>query len=279
MALKGVTQFPDTNLSNVTITGGTINGTTIGNTTPAAGTFTSVTITGAALAQKPVVANSSTAYTIDQANGAQFDITLTTATPVLTLAAVNAGKTQSLEVTLIQDATGGRLPTWSNVTWAAGVAPTVSSAISARTYLSFVSDGVTWTGYVVPQSTGSGAVVLASSPTIATPLLTGGFSSTPVASSVATTAFGSSLTLGTAKQNTTGYDILVNIVLSVTVATTATIILGVGPTSTPATNTAVSTFSITGDFTLCAIVPNNYYLLVDKTGTLTSTNNIVAMAL
>lgn len=101
----------------------------------------------------------------------------------------------------------------------------------------------------------------------------------PASSSAATTAFGSSLTLGTAKQNTTGYNILVNIVLSVTVAASATIIMGVGSTSTPSTNTAVSTFSITGDFTIIAYVPNNYYLLVDKTGTLTSTNNIVAMAI
>lgn len=103
--------------------------------------------------------------------------------------------------------------------------------------------------------------------------------SAPTDSHTATTAFGNSLTLGTPKQNTTGYDIMVNIVISVTAATTATIVMGVGSTSTPTTDTAVSTFSLTGDFTLTAYVPNNYYLLVDKTGTLTSTNNVIAMAI
>lgn len=110
-------------------------------------------------------------------------------------------------------------------------------------------------------------------------ILTTTLCTTPVSSNTATTAFGTSLTLGTGKQNTTGYDLLVQVVLSVTVAASATVVMGVGSTSTPTTNTAISTFSITGDFTLTAYVPNGYYLLVDKTGTLTSTNNIVAMAI
>lgn len=262
------------------------NGTTISAATPgtdyvtpnSSPTFATVTLSGAALSQKPVVANSGSAYTIDQANGAQFDITLNAATPVLTLQSVTASESEILSVTLIQDGTGSRVPTWANVTWAAGTAPTVSSAAASRTYLSFVSDGTTWTGYAIAQSTGAGSVVLATSPTITTPLLASGFSSTPTDSHTATTAFGTSLTLGTALQNTAGYDILVNIVLSVTVAASATVVMGIGPTSTPTTDTAISTFSITGDFTLCAYVPNNYYLLVNKTGTLTSTNNIIAMA-
>lgn len=134
-------------------------------------TFNTVTLTGPALSQHPVVANSGAAYTIDQANGAQFDITLNSATPTLTLQSVNAGKTQTLPVTLIQDGTGGRAPSWSNVTWAAGVTPTVASAIAARTYLEFISDGVTWTGYAVNPSTGTGATVLQTSPTLITPAL------------------------------------------------------------------------------------------------------------
>lgn len=99
----------------------------------------------------------------------------------------------------------------------------------------------------------------------------------PVSSSTATAAFGTSLTLGTAIQNTTGYNLFVNIVFNVTVAASATLVMGVGSTSSPTTNTAADTFSTTGDFTLTAYVPNNYYLLVDKTGSLTSTNAIVAM--
>ena len=93
----------------------------------------------------------------------------------------------------------------------------------------------------------------------------------PVASSTATTAYGTSLTAGTALQNTTGYNLLVNICVNVTAATSATIVLGVGSTNTPTTNTVVSTFTtaavLVQNFT--AIVPQNYYLLVNTTGTIT----------
>lgn len=178
------------NANAVAITGGAINGTIIGGSIPAAATFTNITGTGAAIAQKPVVANSGSTYTIDQANGAQFDLTLTAATPTLTLQSVTASKAQILNVTLIQDGTGGRAPTWVNVTWASGVAPTIASASTARTYLAFVSDGVTWTGYATPASTGTGLQVLQTSPTLITPAL-----GTP-ASGVATNLTGLPLTTG-----------------------------------------------------------------------------------
>lgn len=259
------------------IKGGTIDNTVIGGTTPAAGTFTNLTTTGAAIAQAPVVANSGSAYTIDQANGAQFDITLNGVTPVLTLQAVTAGKAQELEVTLIQDATGSRVPSWANVTWAAGVAPTISSGATTRTYFTFISDGTTWTGYVVPLSTGTGSVVLQTAPTINSPLLAAGFSSTPVASHISTPLFGTSFTLGTAIQNTLGYDIIVNVGILVSSATTATIVMGVGPTSTPTKDTVIPSFTtaVIGLFGLTAYVPAGYYLLIDKTGTISLTNNIV----
>lgn len=154
----------------------------IGATTPEPATVTTLTATAGAISQLPVVANSSTAYTIDQANGAQFDITLNGVTPVLTLQAVTSGKSQELAVTLIQDGTGSRVPSWVNVTWASGVAPTISSGATTRTYFTFVSDGTTWTGYVVPLSTGTGAVVLATSPTLATPALSGSLTAQTAAS-------------------------------------------------------------------------------------------------
>lgn len=98
-------------------------------------------------------------------------------------------------------------------------------------------------------------------------------------SDTATNGFASSLTLGTPIQNTLGYDILVNITFIITAATTATISLGVGPTSSPTTNTAIASFSTTGLATISAVVPASYYLLVTKTGTLTSSNSIVASPL
>lgn len=262
------------NNGSFTITA-TANATVNQNTSTAGSpSFVTASLTGAVLSQHPVTANSSTAYTIDQANGAQFDITLT-ANTTLTLQSVTAGKAQELSATLIQDGTGGWTAAFANVTWASGAAPAVPTAVAARTYLKFISDGATWTGYAVPQATGSGSVVLAGSPTITSPLLSGGFASTPTDSHTATALFGTSLTLGTAIQNLTGYDIIVNVGFAITVATTATIIMGVGSTSTPTTDTIIPSFSTTGTCSITAYVPNNYYLLVNKTGTLTSTNNIV----
>lgn len=102
----------------------------------------------------------------------------------------------------------------------------------------------------------------------ATGKFTGGLATNPVASSVATTAFGTSLTAGSAVQNTTGYDLLVNIAVTVTAATTSTLTLGVGTTSSPTTNTVVPSFTVAAStvYSFSAIVPNNYYVLVNQTG-------------
>lgn len=97
-----------------------------------------------------------------------------------------------------------------------------------------------------------------------------GTTSTPSDSATATSGFGTSLTAGTAKQNTTGYNILVNISLNVSSATSATVVMGVASGATPTTNTVVPTFT-TATFvpiSFSALVPNNYYLLVNTTGTI-----------
>ncbi|CAB4121083.1 hypothetical protein UFOVP9_1, partial [uncultured Caudovirales phage] len=51
----------------------------------------------------------------------------------------------------------------------------------------------------------------------------------------------------------------------------ATITLGVGSTSTPTVDTVVSSFTTAAVLVtnFSAIVPNNYYLLVNTTGTIT----------
>ena len=107
--------------------------------------------------------------------------------------------------------------------------------------------------------------------------VTNGFVSkvTPVASAIATSNFGSTLTLGTAIQNTLGYDILVNVNIQSSVATSATIVMGVGPTASPATNAVTGTFSGVDIISFSAIVPNNYYLLVNSTGTFTASSIVL----
>lgn len=119
----------------------------------------------------------------------------------------------------------------------------------------------------------TGATYSAGSPTPALTYLdtsTGQLvSSQAVASSTATSAFGS-LSVSAARQNTANYSILVNVSVVVSSATTATIILGVGSTNTPSTNTVVASFSTASalTFSFSAIVPAGYYMLVNTTGTI-----------
>src|SRR5579872_7509872 len=121
-------------------------------------------------------------------------------------------------------------------------------------------------------TTGSGTFVGATSPTLVTPVLgtpqSGNLSnctaipaaqltgtipaviSAPVASAAAT------LALGTAYQNTAGYDVMVTVYISISSATSASILLGVGPTSTPTQQTIISGLTLAA----LGIVPINIYI-------------------
>ena len=110
----------------------------------------------------------------------------------------------------------------------------------------------------------------------------GGLVTQPPDSHTATTAFGNTIVPNIALQNTTGYDVILNVGLAVTSATAATVSLGIGPTSTPDTDIIVPTFT-TADpraFVMTAYVPNNYYILVATTGTIAGSASVVqAMAI
>lgn len=102
-------------------------------------------------------------------------------------------------------------------------------------------------------------------------LIGSGISTAPVNSSVATSAFVTSLTAGTSVKNTAGYNLLCNICINITAATGATITLGVGDSTGPTANTVISTFTTAAVLVqnFSALVPNNYYLVVNTTGTIT----------
>ena len=78
------------------------------------------------------------------------------------------------------------------------------------------------------------------------------------------------MTAGTSVQNTTGYDLMCNIVLVVASSTNATITLGVGAATGPTANTVYPTFTAVSSTMLSfsAIVPNNYYMVYNTTGTI-----------
>jgi len=99
--------------------------------------------------ETPYSANSSTAITLDLANGTVQIITLT-ATTTITMPTAVSGK--SFIMFLRQDATGSRTVTWTTVYWPAGTAPTITATASKQDVYSFFSDGSKWYGTTVGQN-------------------------------------------------------------------------------------------------------------------------------
>lgn len=121
---------------------GTVVGTTDTQTLSAktieAGTFTN------GYTEETATANTSTAYTIDLANGTVQVLTLT-GNCTFTFPTVAAGK--SFIMLLKQDGTGSRTVTWpATVKWPGGTAPTITSTASKLDKYIFTSDGTNWYG-------------------------------------------------------------------------------------------------------------------------------------
>jgi hypothetical protein len=121
---------------------GTVVGTsdtqTLTNKTIEAGTFTN------GYTEETVTANTSTAYTIDLANGTVQILTLT-GNCTFTFPTAAAGK--SFIMLLKQDGTGSRTVTWpAAVKWPGGTAPTITATASKLDKYIFTSDGTNWYG-------------------------------------------------------------------------------------------------------------------------------------
>jgi hypothetical protein len=104
-------------------------------------TLTNPTITN--YTETTFTANSSTAITVDLANGTVQVITLT-GNCTITMPTATAGKSFTL---LLKTGTGGFTVTWSATTrWPAGTAPTLTSAATKLDKFVFTSDGTNWYG-------------------------------------------------------------------------------------------------------------------------------------
>lgn len=110
-------------------------------------TLTNPTVTN--YVETPFTANSSTAITLDLANGTVQIITLT-GNATITMPTATSGK--SFLLMLKQDGTGSRTVTWSTVKWPAGTAPTITSTASRQDMFSFFADGTNWYGVTVAQN-------------------------------------------------------------------------------------------------------------------------------
>lgn len=117
---------------------GTTDTQTLTNKTIEAGTFTN------GYTEETVTANTSTAYTIDLANGSVQILTLT-GNCTFTFPTATAGR--SFILILKQDGTGSRTVTWpAAVKWPAGTAPTITSTASKADKYIFTADGTNWIG-------------------------------------------------------------------------------------------------------------------------------------
>lgn len=112
-------------------------------TTP---TFTNPTITN--YVETAYTANTSTAITVDLANGTLQILTLT-GNPTITMPTATAGKSF---VIMLKTGSGSYTVTWSTVKWAGGTAPTVTSTASRMDIYSFFSDGTNWYGSTLGQN-------------------------------------------------------------------------------------------------------------------------------
>ena len=126
------------------VTGETGSGALVFGTAPA---LSNPTVTN--YVETPYSANSSTAITLDLANGTVQIITLT-GNATITMPTATSGK--SFILMLKQDGTGSRTVTWSTVKWAGGTAPTITSTASRLDLLSFFADGTNWYGAVISQN-------------------------------------------------------------------------------------------------------------------------------
>lgn len=97
-----------------------------------------------------VTAASST--TLNLTNGNVFYLTMSASVTTLTLSGATSGKACSMAIYIQQDATGGRSIAWpSNVKWASGASPTLSTAANALdiVVLESVDGGSNWYGSLV----------------------------------------------------------------------------------------------------------------------------------
>lgn len=98
--------------------------------------------------ETPFTANTSTAITLNLANGTVQILTLT-GNPTITMPAVVSGKSF---VIYLKTGAGSYTVTWSTVKWPGGTAPTITSATSKMDIYSFYCDGTNWYGAIVSQN-------------------------------------------------------------------------------------------------------------------------------
>ncbi len=108
-----------------------------------------VAVTGGGKESVNTQATATGATTLNLANGNVFNLTLT-GSVTLTVSGATSGKACSFVLIATQGSGGSKVITWqSGVVWAAGTAPTISTAAGKTDVFSFLSvdGGTTWYGF------------------------------------------------------------------------------------------------------------------------------------
>jgi hypothetical protein len=192
--VSGLGTLSTQNASSVTITGGTINGTTIGASTASTGVFTTLggtTITASTQFSGPGTGLTGTASSLSIGGNAATATSATSATSATTATNVAGGLSGSLPyqtaagaTSLLGIGTTGQvlsvsagLPSWSNLSslgvssFSAGTTGLTPSSVSTGAIVLAGTLAVANGGTGVTTSTGTGSVVLSTSPTFTTPIL------------------------------------------------------------------------------------------------------------
>lgn len=115
-------------------------------------TLTGLTFSTSGIINYDFTANSGATFSLNPANGYSQGITLT-ANCAITLASNPSSTTQrEIDLDLIQDGTGSRSVTWSNVTWATGSPPVLNGIAGSTTSIFFIGTTRGWIGYVLPST-------------------------------------------------------------------------------------------------------------------------------
>lgn len=110
------------------------------------GSLTNPTVTN--YVETPYTANTSTAITLNLANGTVQVLTLT-GSPTITMPTAVAGKSF---IIYLKTGAGSYSVTWTTVKWPSATAPTITSTASKMDIFSFFSDGTNWYGTTVGQN-------------------------------------------------------------------------------------------------------------------------------
>jgi hypothetical protein len=260
-------------VGNITISGNTINSSTstplslvstgdmtftpsanasfISNIIVRSGNYIQLNNTGNtfSVALKAGAVSSNTTWTLPLTDGSSGQFISTNGSAALSFSSAVTS------ITAGSNLTGGTITTTGTI--ALSSTPSGLTSIDVGS-LTLSSTNVSSSAALVLKTNGSTTALTLSTAQKAT--FSAGIETAPAVSGTPT------LSLGSAYQNTLGYDVILSLYLNITVNSTGSISCGVGPTNSPSTQTILSGVTVLGYFPITVYLPSNYYVIVNTSG-------------